>query len=670
MKRGAHHAADAASWWGLVLVLALCLTWMAPRADPPGELPKDARAAARAALEEGRRFGRAQSRRVEAAATHTAPDTVPGYQGLQVPQGDLYEEGLELQNTARHRLQEYPVGAFTRDAALQRPQFRIDPGNDPLLLRGRDLQAEPGAQLGAPDSPYQDCIARRLGSTPRFIERRCTRWGAREQSCERRLEPRCLRRRSCPNDRAAVELLELASDMRWTYRYPVLTLGTIADNYWSGRCTSYERSTTFNISNLERIAEFRLVAAGWDDHMRIVLNGRQVFIGPYQGEVLRSNGSKVSYGGRSAACELSVSWRRDALDIDLRPYLREGENVLDMQVIVAGKGEGWIRVRAERHCACEEWEEHWEGETCDDLGRSAEQRRCLLSTRRCLERGVRQVSGEDLERACWRERLSYFCDSASSFIDEPYCAQLRARGCTQTDSACVDRDAHARCLEYEQRYRCREGGDDDGGAVNVLDCGARLYCLGGDCFDTDYQPSGDFGAAAARLGVVEEIARDFDVEKLLIFQGSGRKCGKSVLGFSNCCKDSGWGVDLGLKRCSDDERLLAEERGAGRCHYVGSYKRGSLLLKRRYQSYCCFKSKLARIVQKQGREQLGWDWGEVRQPQCGGFSPEQLTNLDFESMDFTEFYEDALRAAQAAERPEGADMRSLLERRIRERLRP
>ena len=631
-----------------------------------GDSPSGDPAALRPVLEEGKDFGRGQLEQVQDAARAIPSEhRVPGYQGANPPEGDFYEQNLGLQDTARRRLPHSPAGSFTRDAALRRPHFKLDAATDPLLRRGRGFQGDPAAQLGAPESPYAECQARRLEDTQSFVERRCTHWGASEQSCERTLEPRCLRRRRCPENRAGVELRDLASDMRWTYSYPVLTLGTIANNYWVAACASYERRTTFAIANLERIAEFRMVALGWDDHMRIVLNGNQVFIGPYQGSRLQISNSLVDYGGHRYACEQNTSWKRDLLEIDLKPYLREGENVLDMQVIVSGGGEGWIQIRATQYCACEEWEERWTGD-CDELLQAAAQRHCLQSERSCLERGVRRVAGEDLARSCWRERLHYFCDSNSSFVAEGYCAALRERGCSQIDSVCVDRDGQGRCIEYEQRYRCPESGR---AVASVLDCGGRPYCLSGDCFATSYSPSGDFGVAASHLAAVEQAARDFDPEKLLIFQGRGRKCKKSAVGFVNCCKDSGWGVDLGLARCSEEERLLAEARRGGHCHYVGSYKRGALLLKRRYQGYCCFRSKLARIIQEQGRAQLGWDWGTARQPQCVGLSPAQLSSLDFEAMDFSDFYQDALRAAQGAVRPGGAAMQSLLERRIREGLR-
>ena len=56
--------------------------------------------------------------------------------------------------------------------------------------------------------------------------------------------------------------------------------------------------------------------------------------------------------------------------------------------------------------------------------------------------------------------------------------------------------------------------------------------------------------------------------------------------------------------------------------------------------YCCFPTKLARILQEEGRKQLGIDWGDCKKPLCQGLSFKQLTTLDFSQMDLSEFVED------------------------------
>jgi conjugal transfer mating pair stabilization protein TraN len=47
---------------------------------------------------------------------------------------------------------------------------------------------------------------------------------------------------------------------------------------------------------------------------------------------------------------------------------------------------------------------------------------------------------------------------------------------------------------------------------------------------------------------------------------------------------------------------------------------------------------LARLINAQGRAQLGRGWGTAEQPDCSGFSVAELQALDFARMDLSEFY--------------------------------
>lgn len=57
------------------------------------------------------------------------------------------------------------------------------------------------------------------------------------------------------------------------------------------------------------------------------------------------------------------------------------------------------------------------------------------------------------------------------------------------------------------------------------------------------------------------------------------------------------------------------------------------------ETYCCYNSKMARIIHEQGRAQFpDIDWGNVNQPNCRGFSPKEFQSLDFSRIDLTEYY--------------------------------
>lgn len=97
--------------------------------------------------------------------------------------------------------------------------------------------------------------------------------------------------------------------------------------------------------------------------------------------------------------------------------------------------------------------------------------------------------------------------------------------------------------------------------------------------------------------------------------------------------------------CDEEEGKLAMKEGARLCHAVGTYCSSCIRILGRCVSCithttnkCCFNSVLARIVNEQGRQQVGKWWGTAEAPDCSGFTIAQLQTLDFARMDLTEFY--------------------------------
>jgi conjugal transfer mating pair stabilization protein TraN len=97
--------------------------------------------------------------------------------------------------------------------------------------------------------------------------------------------------------------------------------------------------------------------------------------------------------------------------------------------------------------------------------------------------------------------------------------------------------------------------------------------------------------------------------------------------------------------CDEEEGKLAMKEGARLCHSVGTYCSSCIRILGRCVSCithttnkCCFNSVLARIINEQGRQQIGKWWGMARAPDCSGFTIAQLQSLDFARMDLTEFY--------------------------------
>jgi len=104
-------------------------------------------------------------------------------------------------------------------------------------------------------------------------------------------------------------------------------------------------------------------------------------------------------------------------------------------------------------------------------------------------------------------------------------------------------------------------------------------------------------------------------------------------------------IVMSMMSCNEEEGKLAMSEGAGLCHSSGSWCSSCIRVLGKCVSClehttgkCCFNSMLARIVNEQGRRQLGVAWGSGQNPDCAGFTIPQLQSLDFAAMDLSEFY--------------------------------
>ena len=98
-----------------------------------------------------------------------------------------------------------------------------------------------------------------------------------------------------------------------------------------------------------------------------------------------------------------------------------------------------------------------------------------------------------------------------------------------------------------------------------------------------------------------------------------------------------------LMTCDEHSQALAMKRGQKLCHRVGkSYCSKKILgvCVEKSEGWCCFPSKLGRIINEQGRKQIGKSWGSAKHPNCKGFTIEELQQLDFSAMDLSEFIAD------------------------------
>ena len=251
---------------------------------------------------------------------------------------------------------------------------------------------------------------------------------------------------------------------------------------------------------------------------------------------------------------------------------------------------------------------------------------------------TRVINGIAITQACWAWSRTYQCRQLVATND---CSQLTGQGCTFSRRECLTDQAP--CLTYEDVYSCPIPGND---TSKQYICDGDVYCIDGDCETIDRTPNTEFGQAAAALNSVAQAGKELDPNNLQIFEGERDTCSKTIAGLTNCCAPRGLPIVGG--GCDSEDKILKKKKDEGLCHYVGSYCSSKVLgicLKKK-EADCCYLSKLARIIQEQGRPQLGLNFGTAKHSTCDGFTVDQFSHLDLSRMDFSEVMADFVNAAK------------------------
>ena len=271
---------------------------------------------------------------------------------------------------------------------------------------------------------------------------------------------------------------------------------------------------------------------------------------------------------------------------------------------------------------------------------------CSDNGKYCVSSGTRTVQGFQVHRDCWEWGYSRTCNYPS----KNDCAQ-HARCYSLGQRDCVLRDSIGNCVNILKEFSCKRWvptftesetvrvGLKDKDGIEGLVC-EGVPCIDGNCIDKSYDMDADMVSSVAQLGALSQGKSDGVNFK--IFEGLGRHCSKKPASYQNCCQvfPKGWGKNLGAK-CSKDEEILSEKRQKNLCIYVGKSSSKTLgVTTVTKHHHCCFSNLLEKVVQVQARKQLGLNFGSGGNPNCRGLTLEELSRVDFSTMDFSEIAAD------------------------------
>lgn len=300
----------------------------------------------------------------------------------------------------------------------------------------------------------------------------------------------------------------------------------------------------------------------------------------------------------------------------------------------------WIEERVVQQAS---EEERWEAEDPGELALLESSPGCRILYSQVLSGPeTRQVQDAPVFRDCWRRRLIFSCGGDP----DSKCSRLRDLGATIFRRRCIQFSPfnEAECEVWEKTYRI--GNAEISSQVQVEFTGDPIWGLEGS-FESAYSSNEDFSPAVATLAVLADVKQEAELSQrdfahgASIFSGLLLECKRSFAekALYDCCqKMKGMALSSKLCRCTAEEKDLATKRDEGKCHFVGTYKKHFNTEK--VQAFCCFPSKLARIIQEQGRKQLGLGWGSAEHPDCSGLTVDQFKLIDFSRIDLSEAFDE------------------------------
>jgi conjugal transfer mating pair stabilization protein TraN len=275
---------------------------------------------------------------------------------------------------------------------------------------------------------------------------------------------------------------------------------------------------------------------------------------------------------------------------------------------------------------------------------------CEVIDEVCVEGpATRNISGKDVYKACWKWDKKYICTN-DTFIDE--CKEMPAN-CKELSKTCLHTNPKLGiCDHYEHQYACSED------QSITRECVAYKACHGGVCQTKTRHQHNDFGKSISYLTMLASMKNDemdgckcrngqaecksageIDPGSCKFFTGKHNECRKHT-GHFNCCSEKGFIRQV--FKCNQAELDFHEQRKAGFCHHYYTKIGKGLELLKSWQHDCCFKSKLAKIIQVQGKKQLNIDWDES----CRALTLDELKRIDFTEIDFRDLFGDFLTRAQ------------------------
>ena len=253
---------------------------------------------------------------------------------------------------------------------------------DPISEYERMTREGCKEKINEQKNQYRKKVSKETQYDTELYEESCEK-PANNITCEKTLNVSCEATKEC--EAGGIVLDSIETGLEWEYRYPNMRFGSkegawkfdcnVRKGYWRC-CEKIESVARFRLRDISEIRAFRLRKVAFDDHAMIKINGHVAYNswGGYKLEITNREGSKggdfgllidagYGYGGECFQFHGKDHYRMP--DVDLKPYLREGWNEVEMTLVYAQLGQFNIEIEARQQCCTkltDKWEVRcWEG---------------------------------------------------------------------------------------------------------------------------------------------------------------------------------------------------------------------------------------------------------------------------------------------------------------------
>lgn len=558
----------------------------------------------------------------------------------------------EMQTDASVKAMTDPTAQYAYDAKQDRPDYSVTK-QDPLF-RMQDSNQSKMVNLSDTYSGCKDIAYG--GVTDSFEDKTCTKTGSPtylSTTCQRTLTA------TCSNADAGALWNYQPSD--FTVRGTGINKSTNGYNitFSAGRgqnCAGYDTYIDFNIDSMANIEAWNLTGVTWDDAFSVSVNGTLIWqadggtwgVDPHRKvQVWRTLMDRCEWGSVFGHTETK----------DIKPFLKAGTNTIRIHHQVGGSGEITLSAYAKRYRGC-----NVQDAITEACPTGFDRSKAWLSASTCSVPGSTIYLGRTaVTRDCWGWTDSWQYEGQPIYQEDTMCQALRDQGCSPNGSVCNASSPSGWCQTATMNFKCPIVIPEKTMSV----CGDTLVCPGGDCA-AEAKPApvnntADFLQSASYLSMMQDMKSGFDPNAITVWKGQFKTCAiDDIIGLNDKCCNSGSGFlnDIGVSDCSNDEKAISQAKKDERETLFRAYTTcsqqvlGVCVKKVRHYDFCLWPSKLARIVQEQGKAQLGQPINSA----CAGFdldNPNELQMLDWSRIDLSEYYTDVQQKYDATEKPSG-----------------